>query len=151
MKRFLFILNHHRNSFDVFVASSAKLSKCSSMASASLWQFLFAAAIYGGGGGNLARPRWGCVGDLWSNFFGQWSKRGASSAVVVALEGGRRARVGFEDGYGCAKRGWGHFSNMARGADASDRLLPRTEAGSGALTVYYTNLGYRWCTNFTPG
>jgi hypothetical protein len=61
-----------------------------------------------------------------ATFFGQWSKRGASSAVVVALEGGRRARVGFEDGYGCAKRGFGHFSNMARGAGAFDRLLPRT-------------------------
>jgi hypothetical protein len=68
--------------------------------------------------------------------------RGASSAVVVALEGGRRARVRFGDGYGSAKRGGGIFPTL--------RELPalligscRVEAGAGAPTIYLGSNGRR--------
>jgi hypothetical protein len=69
--------------------------------------------------------------------------RGASSAAAVAPEGGRRARVGYGGRFLSGKRGRGHFSNMAWGADAPDRLLPRPGAGTGASANYLGSNPYR--------
>jgi hypothetical protein len=59
--------------------------------------------------------------------------RDASSAAAVSPDGGRWARVGFGGRFLFAKRGRERFSNVAWGAGAPDKLLPRrTCAGAQA-------------------
>jgi hypothetical protein len=85
---------------------------------------------------------------------GRWSRRrlgrGASSAAIVSPKGGRRAKVGFGDGFALPSGARAIFPTL-RDVPALPIGSFRAEASAGAPAVYLGSIGHQHKFRITGG